>query len=311
MRALVTGASGFVGRYLTAALRETGDEVLTAGTQRDGKDFVPIDLADQPSLLSAIDLAQPDVIYHLAAQTFVPDSLEAPNATYDANILGTARLLQAVRDWRDRSGKNPRILFTSSAEVYGRREPSEFPLLESLDTRPANPYAASKAAAESIALAEARSYGMDVIVTRAFNHIGPGQSDQFVVASFAAQLAKIVAGEKPLLYVGNLQAQRDFLDVRDVVTAYVALAKDARSGEVYNVCSGTVISISEILRQLITAARVAVEVREDATRMRPADVPVFYGSNQKLRELTGWSPKVPLARSLREIYEAARNKAAS
>lgn len=310
MRALVTGASGFVGHYLTAALREAGHEVLATGTARDGTGFVPIDLADTRSLRAAIDLAQPDVIYHLAAQTFVPDSLEVPDATYDPNILGTARLLQAVREWRESSGKNPRILFTSSAEVYGRRNPGEFPLTESLDTRPANPYAASKAAAEAIVLAEARSFEMDVIVTRAFNHIGPGQSDRFVVASFAAGLAKIAAGCEPLLYVGNLQSQRDFLDVRDVVAAYLALVRDGQSAEVYNVCSGTPIGISEILRQLITAARVAVEVREDPSRMRRSDVPLFYGNNQKLRALTGWAPQIPLARSLREIYDAARNKAA-
>ncbi len=310
MRALVTGASGFVGHYLTAALRAAGDEVLAAGSARDGEGFAPIDLADVRSLRAVIDQAEPDVIYHLAAQAFVPESIEMPYATYDANILGTARLLQAVRDWRGSSGQNPRILFTSSAEVYGRHSPSELPLTESLDTRPANPYAASKAAAEALVLAEARSFEMDVIVTRAFNHIGVGQSEHFVVSSFATQLANISAGSAPLLYVGNLQAQRDFLDVRDVVAAYLALARDGQSTQVYNICSGIPISISEILRQLITAAGVPVEVREDPARMRPSDVPVFYGSNQKICQLTGWSPKIALRQSLREIYDAARNKVA-
>ncbi len=155
-------------------------------------------------------------------------------------------------------------------------------------------------------LAEACTYGIDAIVTRAFNHIGPGQSDRFVVPSFAAQLARIATGGDPKLLVGNLSAQRDFLDVRDVVGAYVALAKGGIGGSIYNVCSGTAVSIQYVLRELILLARVPVEVREDPTRMRPADVPIFYGDNTALRTVTGWEPRIPLRKSLREIYDSAR-----
>jgi GDP-4-dehydro-6-deoxy-D-mannose reductase len=304
VRALVTGASGFVGGYLLAALRGSGAEVLACGGARDKGEFFPLDLCDVDAVRAAIDLARPDVIFHLAAQTFVPDSLTSPMATYEVNVLGCAALTQAVRDYSATGARAPRILFTSSAEVYGRREPQEFPLREHLDLRPANPYAASKAAAEAILLAEARCFRMDVVVARAFNHIGPGQSDRFVVASMAAQLARAARDKTPLL-VGNLEASRDFTDVRDVVEAYVRLASSGERGEVYNVCSGRAVKIREVLGELIRIAHVPVEVREDPERMRPLDTPLFVGSNEKIRQLTGWEADVPLRRSLRDVYEAA------
>ena len=310
MRTLVTGASGFVGRYLVEALRAQGAEVLACGGPRDGSGpFLPLDLADAAAIRAALDIAKPDVVFHLAAQTFVPDSFASPLATYETNVIGTARLAAAVREYAAGGGPMPRIVFTSSAEVYGAREPGDFPLRETLVPRPASPYAASKAAAEAILLAETRGLGLDAVVARAFNHIGPGQSDRFVVASFAKQLAAIAAGAKPLLAVGNLSAARDFLDVRDVVAAYLALARDGESGAIYNVCSGTAIAIRDLLRELITIAHVPVEVREDPERMRPADVPVFVGSAEKLRARTGWRPVVQPVASLREIYRAAQEAA--
>jgi GDP-4-dehydro-6-deoxy-D-mannose reductase len=305
VRALVTGASGFVGRYLVDALRGEGAEVVACGGPRDGGGLLPLDLADVASIRGALDVAQPGVVFHLAAQTFVPESFASPVATYETNALGTARLAQAVRDYAAVAGTMPRIVFTSSAEVYGQRENAEFPLRESLEPRPATPYAASKAAAESILLAEARAFRMDVVVARAFNHIGPGQSDRFVVPSLAAQLAAVAAGGPPLLMVGNLNAARDFLDVRDVVAAYVALAGGGESGETYNVCSGTPVKVRDLLRELILIANVAVEVREDPQRFRPLDVPVFYGSADKLRARCGWTPHLSLQRSLSDIYRAA------
>ncbi len=289
-------------------LRARGDEVIAAGhygAQSPNDATLPLDLRDAENVAAVLDIAQPELIFHLAAQTFVPESIEHSLETYDVNVLGTARLLQAVRTNREANKLNPRILFTSSAEVYGRRPASDFPLRESLPVRPANPYAASKAAAEAIVMAEANTYGLDALITRAFNHIGPGQDSRFVVASFAEQLAGIARGGDPKLLVGNLTAERDFLDVRDVVAAYLAVAGRGQSGEIYNVCRGSATSISEILRLLITVAHLPVEVREDPERMRAVDVPVFYGSNEKLRSLAGWNPKVPLMQSLRDIYEAA------
>lgn len=305
MRALVTGASGFVGRYLVEALRREGAVVLACGGPHENRDFLPLDLADVASIRAALDIARPEVVFHLAAQTFVPQSFASPGDTYETNAMGTARLTQAVREYVQAGEAMPRIVFTSSAEVYGARSADEFPLRETLALRPATPYAASKAAAEAILLAEARAFGLHVVVARAFNHIGPGQSDRFVVPALTQQLAAIAAGGAPVLLVGNLNAARDFLDVRDVVAAYLALAASGESGQTYNVCRGAAVKVRDLLRDLIAIAGVPVEVREDPQRMRPLDVPLFVGSAEKLRARTGWRPAVPLERSLRDIYAAA------
>jgi GDP-4-dehydro-6-deoxy-D-mannose reductase len=299
VRALVTGAGGFVGQYLLAALRAEGAEVFDC----------PVDVNEAATLRAALEASRPTVVFHLAAQTFVPEGLRAPLDTYATNAMGTARLAEAIRDHS--GGAAPRIVFASSADVYGARDAGDYPLVETLDLRPRNPYGASKAAAEAILLGEASGFGLDVVIARAFNHIGPGQDERFVVASLAAQLARIAAGGPPQLLVGNLETARDFLDVRDVVAAYIALARDGESGQVYNVCSGRAVTIRDVLRELIAIARVPVEVREDADRLRGADIPLSVGSPAKLRARTGWEPKVPLVHCLRDIYEAERRDAAS
>ncbi len=294
MRALVTGASGFVGQYLLSALRDVGAEAFDC----------PVDVNDAATLRAALETSRPTVVFHLAAQTFVPHSLATPIETYETNAMGTAHLAEAVREYA--AGPRPRIVFASSAEVYGARDASEYPLVETLDLRPVNPYGASKAAAEAILLAEAASFGVDVVIARAFNHIGPGQDERFVVASFAAELARIASGGPPQLLVGNLEAARDFLDVRDVVLAYIALARDGEPGQIYNVCSGRAVTVRDVLRELIAIARVPVEVREDPEKMRGTDVPLSVGNPAKLRARTGWEPQIPLVRSLRDIYETRR-----
>lgn len=305
MRALVTGASGFVGRYLVDALHDDGAEVLACGGPHDaGAQYVAIDLGDVHALRRTLETFRPTVVFHLAAQTFVPQALRAPVETYEVNALGTARLAEAIRDLA--SDARPRIVFASSAEVYGARDPASYPLHEALDLRPGNPYGASKAAAEMMLLGAARGFGLDVVIARAFNHIGSGQSERFVVASFADQLARIGAGGPPQLLVGDLEAARDFLDVRDVVAAYIALARGGERGEIYNVCSEVAVTIRDVLRELILIARVPVEVREDPARMRASDMPLSVGSSAKLRARTGWTPQIPLVRSLRDVYEAAR-----
>ncbi|MGB6985173.1 MAG: GDP-mannose 4,6-dehydratase [Candidatus Aquilonibacter sp.] len=306
MRAVVTGATGFVGRYLIEALKEAGYETLACGGPKDAN-ALPIDLLEISSLRAALELGRPHVVFHLAAATFVPDSLAAPMATYLTNVRGTANVAQAVREHASNTGARVRLLFTSSAEVYGLQPAESFPLRESVAPSPANPYAASKAAAEMLLLGEARSFGLDVVIARAFNQIGPGQSDRFAVANFAMQLAQIAAGAAPLLFVGNLDAKRDFLDVRDVVRAYVALASDGASGEIYNVCSGAARSMRDVLRELIIAAHVPVEVRDDPARARPSDVPLSLGDPSKLHAATGWTPQIPFPASIRDIYRAAAN----
>jgi len=301
VRALVTGADGFVGRYLCRALVDRDWDVagVPGPDEPDG-----LDLHDGEATRQRLQREAPDCIFHLAAQTFVPTSIAAPLPTYETNVLGTARLLEAARAMR----KPFRFIFISSAEVYGEHATADLPLRENAHAAPSNPYAASKAAAESIVFGETRSFGVDAVVTRAFNHIGPGQSERFVVPAFARDLARIARGGHSPLVVGNLEPQRDFLDVRDVVDAYVALAQHGGRGEVYNVCSGKAVAIKEILRRLILISRVGVEVREDPARMRPVDVPLTYGDNTKLREATGWEPKIALQRSLEDVYRWALDR---
>ncbi len=301
MRALVTGASGFVGRHLTERLQISGYEVVAAGGP-DDESALAIDLLDPHTLRAAFDLARPDVVFHLAAQASVSQSIAAPHETYAVNVIGTANVLSAMRDWQNDANARARLLFTSSAEVYGIQPPEAMPLRESTLPSPANPYAASKAAAEAIVLAQRRCFGVDAIVTRAFNHIGPGQDERFAAANFAAQLAAIAKGGEPVLRVGNLESRRDFLDVRDVVSAYVALAEHGEGGEIYNVCSGAAVPMREVLRMLIEIAHVPVRVEQDPQRTRAADVPVLYGDATKLREKTGWAPQYSLRETLRDTY---------
>jgi GDP-4-dehydro-6-deoxy-D-mannose reductase len=306
MRALVTGAGGFVGRHLREALAKDGWDVFAAGGTADENVDARIDVRDRDAVRDVVAQAEADVVFHLAAQSFVPESLADPRETYETNVIGTATVAWAVRG--DKKAR-PRLFFVSSAEVYGTRDASELPLRESLAPKPANPYAASKAAAEAILLGEMRALGGDVVIARAFNHIGPGQSERFAIAGFALGLAKIAAGGPKVMPVGNLDAQRDFLDVRDVVQAYIALAKRGESGEIYNVCSGHAVAVRDMLGELIRIAHVPVEVRSDPERMRPAEVAVAYGANAKLVERTGWAPRYTIAQSLRDIYDDARNRA--
>jgi GDP-4-dehydro-6-deoxy-D-mannose reductase len=312
VRVLVTGANGFVGRYLCAALAERGHTVVAAGRLHEGPDVLPLDLQDALNVRGVIDVARPDAVAHLAAQAFVPAAIADPWYTHDVNAGGTLRLLEAIRAAHAAGGSDPRVLIAGSADVYGPHPLAAYPLPEATTLIATNAYAASKIAAEAYAVAMAASYGLHTVVTRAFNHIGPGQDQRFAVASFALQLAEIAAGGNPLLLVGNLNAERDFLDVRDVVAAYIFLLEGAGAdGEVYNVASGRTVTMKEILRQLVMIARVGVEIRDDPDRLRPSDVPHLSGDAAKLRAVTGWEPRVPLAASLRDIYADARERVAA
>ncbi len=308
MRVLVLGAGGFVGRHLVALLRERGHQVVPAD-RTPHEDGLPVDVTDPLAVLGALELVRPAAIAHLAAQAFVPAALADPAGTFAVNAGGTLHVLDAARA-QAAAGLAPRVLVVSSAEVYGAQPAEAYPLRETTAPRPANPYAASKLAAEALALAYARSYGLDAVVTRAFNHLGPGQDERFAVAGFAAQVARAAAGHGPLIRVGNLDAARDFLDVRDVCAAYALLLEGAgEPGELYNVAGGTATALKDVLRQLVQIARVPVEIREDPARLRPADVPHSAGDASKLRAATGWAPRISLAAALRAVYDDARERA--
>jgi GDP-4-dehydro-6-deoxy-D-mannose reductase len=312
MRALVTGADGFVGQWLIRALLHAGDDVtgMTRGdhTQLNTLDvasatavrWISGELLEPDSLRAVVTAAKPDAVYHLAAQASVAQSLKDPAATVATNVMGTAHLLEACR--AEAAGSI--VIAAGSAEVYGAVEASELPLRENAPLRPNNPYAASKAAAEALALQYARSGWLRVVATRSFNHTGPGQSTAFAAAAFAKQFADIAGGKQaPVLRHGNLSAQRDFLDVRDVVEAYRLLAAKGTPGVAYNVCSGRAVSMREIVEEIGRLVGRPVELREDPERMRPVDTPIVVGDAALLARDTGWRQTLPLSRTLHDLYE--------
>ena len=312
MRALVTGADGFVGQWLIRALLEAGDDV--AGATRGDQTglttldvdsathvrWLSIELLEPETLAAAVQEARPDAVYHLAAQASVAQSLKDPVGTIETNVIGTANLLEACRA----HAPGATALVVGSAEIYGAVAPSALPLREDAPIRPNNPYAGSKAAAEALALQYAQAGWLRVLATRSFNHTGPGQSTAFAAAAFAKQLADIAAGKQaPVLRHGNLSAQRDFLDVRDVVIAYRLLAASGTAATAYNVCSGHAVSMREIVEELGRLVDRPVELREDPQRMRPVDTPIVVGDPGLLHRDTAWQPAIPLLRTLTDLYE--------
>ncbi|HPM75511.1 MAG TPA: GDP-mannose 4,6-dehydratase [bacterium] len=305
MKILVTGASGFVGRHLTDHLRAHGDQVVAAffpaGLEPDEtiehRELLDIREAQAVErLLAAYDI---DAVIHLAAQAFVPEGEINPAETMAINIGGTANLLRALTLHRPRA----RLLLVSSAEVYGSAPPEKMPFTEVSQPQPANFYAQSKLLTEQLALYQARLHGLDVIVARPFTHIGPGQSPRFSISGFARQLAEIKAGrQQPVLRVGNLSARRDITDVRDVVSAYRLALRSVSSGSIFNICTGKAFIIEELVRKLIGIAAMEIDIEIDPTRLRPIDLPVLYGSADKLLRETGWRPQRPIEETLRDIY---------
>ena len=303
MRALVTGADGFVGRWLTEHLEAAGDDVwrATGSHGEDGPRRRRIELLDRSSLTEAIDWAAPEAIYHLAAISFGPDVGADIGSAIDVTVRGTAYVLEAARA----RSPAPVVFIPSSSEVYGA--PAEQPVRESLPLEPVNAYGATKVAQETLALAAHRELGLPVVVARAFNHVGPGQRESFVVAAFAAQLAEIAAGRsEPVMRVGNLDAERDLSDVRDVVRAYRALVAGRHVGRPVNVASGRSTRIGDVLDRLISLAGHDVRVEVDPGLLRRADVPVIRGSVDELVALTGWRPIHDLEVTLGEVWEDMR-----
>jgi GDP-4-dehydro-6-deoxy-D-mannose reductase len=266
------------------------------------------DLEDPTQAAVAVEEARPDRIFHLAGQSSVHRSWDDPGATLRANVLGIVNVLDAAR----RLGLRPAALVVGSADEYGPASPEEQPLRESAPLRPASPYAVSKVAQAALALLYGPAGGMRVVVTRTFPHTGPGRGEAFAESSFARQIAEIEAGRRPaVVEVGNLDAVRDFADVRDVVRAYDLLIENGEPGEVYNVCTGRGRRIGELLDALVALSTVRVDVRVDAARLRAADVSVLVGDPSKLRSATGWQPRIPLEQTLRDLLEDWRARVRS
>jgi len=314
LRSLITGVGGFAGSHLAEAVLAASPETELWGCDLSGerRPFHPsalrllaADLCDPAQAQAVIDQCRPDRIYHLAGQAFVGDSWTAPWQTIEANLRGQLNLFEAMRAAR----LEARILVVSSAEIYGRAPAGARRVDEQCPLQPDNPYAVSKAAQDLMALQYSLSYGWSVVRVRPFNHIGPRQNSRFVVPAFASQIAAIEAGRQPpVLRVGDLNAQRDLTDVRDMVRAYRLALEVGRPGDVYNLGTGQLHSIREVLEGLLRLTQVSVTVETDPARLRPSTAPPAACDAARFRAAAGWQPRVPLEQSLRDVldYERAR-----
>lgn len=308
-RILVTGVGGFLGGHLVRRIAERGDVALGAGieapparTREPLAAFWEADVRDGHALESVIAEAEPTAIVHLAAQSSGAEAFERPVETYSINALGTLSLLEAVR----RAAPRARVLVVGTGEVYGPQSVGTR-VGEDAPFRPVSPYALSKAAADSIAETCARLWGLDVVRTRSFGHIGPGQTDRFLVPSLARQIAEIEAGSsEPILRVGNLDVTRDLTDARDVVNAYLALLRRGCSGAAYNVCRGEGSRLIDLTHSLCRRSRVPVRVEVDPERLRSADLPYLVGDPSAIMRDTAWKAAIRLERTLDEVLEEWR-----
>lgn len=298
MKALITGASGFVGGYLRDHLEAQGDTVVGLRAE--------IDITDGEATLAAIGEAAPDAVYHLAAASNVGSSWGAPVEVLRVNAEGTLNLLLAC----EAAGVD-RVLNVGSAEEYGKVDPADLPLTETAPLRPVTPYGVSKVAADYLALQAYLGRGLGVVRVRPFNHLGPSQSGRFVASALAEQVARNEHLGDDVVLAGDLSPRRDFTDVRDVVRAYRLLVLQGELGEVYNVCSGVDVAVSEVADHLISRADRPMRIELDSERLRPVELPVLRGDNTKLREATGWEPAFALEDTLDDLLDWWRERVAT
>jgi len=302
---LVTGGTGFVGSYLLEKL--TGKyEVYCVKRRRSRMDnvkhihgvkWIECDLLDPSSTSRALEESNPEKIFHLAAQTHVPTSFTQPFETLNTNIFTTLNILEAIR----KSKLNPVMLYPGSSEEYGYVHEWELPITEENPLRPLSPYAVSKVACSLLCQQYSRSYGLKIVVTRTFNHEGPRRPEDFAPSSFAKQVALAELKGGGVVEVGNLDSVRDYLDVRDVVEAYIQAVEKCRYGEPYNICSGRGWRMREVLDTIVSYSNVKIKVKQNPKLLRPSDVPILIGSNRKFREATGWTPKIRFEETLLDM----------
>ena len=299
MKVLVTGCTGFVGRHVLAALRSAGHEAVGSdvGSPAGGTStYLPMDVRDPDSIASVLADMAPDAILHLGGIAFVPLGWTQPQRVFHVNTIGTLNVLDAVRQHRPAA----RVLIVTSAEVYGSH-PAPAPLAEDAPYRPDNIYGVAKAAADHAALLYAAHHRLDVMVARPSNHIGAGQSKDFVSSAFASQLAAIAAGAAPRMRVGNLDQRRDFTDVRDVVRAYALLLERGHAGLAYNIASGHLIPVRDLLDGLCGVAQVRPQIEIDPGLFRPDENRPSYDT-ARIRDHVGWKPEIPLRQTLEAVY---------
>ena len=314
---LVTGISGFAGNYLARKLLDRGYNKIY-GTYLSEKsigslfgissqlELFQLDLMDSKTVYEVINKIKPDYVYHLAAIASSVQSFKEPNFVITNNINSQINLLEAIRNTK----LNPRIMIVSSAEVYGKVDPKDLPIDEDTPLKPVNPYAVSKLTQDFLGLQYFIAYNIDIIRVRPFNHIGPGQTEQFSTSAFAKKIVEIEKEKKePVLTVGNLEAKRDFTDVRDMVWAYILLMEKGKSGDVYNIGSGKAYKMSEVLDMMLSFSKVKIKVETDSSLLRPSDNPELVCDNTKIQNLTGWIPEIPLEQTLKDILEYWREKA--
>jgi len=300
-KALVTGAHGFVGRHLVAHLEASGDHVTGVDRALDG-----LDITDAPAVEAMMAEVAPDVVYHLAGWADVGGSWKAPVAAFRVNAEGTLNILSAAA-----AAGVERVVAVSSADVYGKVTPAELPLTEDSPLRPASPYAVSKVAADYLGLQAWLGNGLPVMRVRAFNHLGPGQTDQFVAPALASRIARAERDGGEVLPIGDLSARRDFTDVRDVVRAYRLLAEHGEPGEVYNVCSGVDLAVQDLADQLLAHAKVPLRFETDPDLLRPVELPVLRGSHDRLTAATGWEPQISIDQTLLDLLDDWRVRVAA
>lgn len=320
MRTLITGIAGFTGIHLAEYLLSPdryNDNIDLYGidiARNVSKEAQPIldkvkfftcDILDEEEMKKTVQEIKPDKIFHLAGLTYDPDSRKSPKKFYVTNVFGTINLLEAVRQ----AGINPLIHIACSSAEYGLILENENPIRETNPFRPISPYAISKLAQDMVGYQYYENYGLRIIRTRAFNITGPGEKENFVCSNFARQIALIEKGkQEPTIYVGNLEAKRDFIDIRDVVKAYWLALDKGISGEVYNLCSGKAHSIGEILNILLQMAKKDIVVKQEPKRMRPSDIPLQVGSFEKFHKQTGWMPIISLVQILKDLLNYWRQK---
>jgi GDP-4-dehydro-6-deoxy-D-mannose reductase len=316
MRVLITGITGFVGSHLAEYALGQGADVVGSVRWRSKTDnidhlrdrvtLINSDLRDLSSVRSLLEQARADYIVHLAAQSFVGASWETPSETLLTNAISQMNLFEAIRQL----GTSGRFLVIGSSEEYGLVYADELPIRESNPLRPLSPYAVSKVTQDLMGFQYWKSYGLDIVRARAFNHDGPRRGDAFSTSSFAKQIAEIEAGRRePVVLVGDLKPTRDFTDVRDIVRGYWDLLERGTAGEVYNLCSGVDWSIERMLNFLLSQSTASgIEIRPDPARLRPSDVPTLRGSADKIRQAVGWAPRISFEQTLVDLLEYWRQQ---